>query len=53
MTTAYQFTDEYANVEADAKRWWLALWRAWRKVASYARMNGAKPGERLAKGWAE
>jgi len=53
LTTVRQFTDEECQAEADARWWWLALWRGWRAAKRYANANAAKPGERTAMGWAE
>lgn len=49
--TAEQYTDLYHQVEVNRGWWLVAYWSARREARAYIRAHGAKPGERLAKGW--
>lgn len=58
LATARQFTDEVVTVRGVSEsraRWGflVAWWRAWGVMRRTVRLDGAKPGERKAKGWCD
>jgi hypothetical protein len=58
LTTTYQFTDEEVAADGHARghslfSMILAWWRARRQMKENIREHGAKPGERMAKGWVD